>query len=110
MSKLATMKFKGSSGKSYSFVVYPFDTSFKQVAAIYVVSRRYKSNNGSHSHDTLYIGQTDNLPERFGGHHKAYCFENHNANAICIHQAGSKQARLNIESDLLENHNPVCNG
>lgn len=110
MSSIATVTFNGESGKAYKLEAYNFDTSFNQVAAVYVVSRRYKNTNGGYSHDVIYIGQTENLQERFANHHKTNCFRNNNANAICVLQEGSEQVRLNIESDLVRNYKPPCNG
>jgi predicted GIY-YIG superfamily endonuclease len=109
MAKIATLTLSGKSGDKYDFNVYQFDTSFKQVAAVYAVTKRYKKQDGSHTHTIIYIGQTDNLSERFDDHHKAECFSRNNANCICVHKETSEKERLRIESDLLAARDPDCN-
>jgi len=70
IAKLSTLTLTGDSGTKYSFDVYSFDTHFKQVAAVYAVTKRSKTDDGD-THTIIYIGQTENLPERLKDHHKA---------------------------------------
>ena len=109
MPKLGTLFLKGKSGTSYPFVVYSLDSNFSKIPAVYVVTDRHK-NEESYSHNIIYIGQTDNLKERFENHHKQNCFDKHNANVLCIHQESSEKKRLTIETDLIEVKNAPCNG
>ena len=109
MTDSATIEFTGASGKNYTFQIYDFQTNFNAVPAVYVVTRRQKEN-GVYSHTVLYVGQTDNLFERFENHHKANCFRNNYANAICVRVEYNEQVRLNIESDLIRKYRPPCNG
>jgi hypothetical protein len=109
MSKLDDIKFSGKSGNEYPFVVYSFDSNLSKIACVYVVTHRYK-NESAYSHRIIYVGQTDNLPERFENHHKANCFKEKNANAICVHSENSEKKRLEIEADLIEKSKPDCNG
>ena len=109
MAKLATVKFTGKSGTPYEFNVYPFNTIFKDVPAVYFVTKRYQNDKGGYSHDEIYVGETHDLSDRFDNHHKADCFAYHDANAICVHQEGNHKKRLEIESDLRDKYNPPCN-
>lgn len=110
MAKLATMKFRGASGREYSFDVYPFDTTWRDnVAAVYFVTRRYQKEDGKYYHDEIYVGETTNLKERFQKHHKIECFYRKNANCICILLESNLDTRLSIEADLISAHNPPCN-
>jgi predicted GIY-YIG superfamily endonuclease len=106
MALIGTLHLSGQSGQQYRFNVYPADTAFNTVPAVYAVSQR--ENNGNHN--ILYIGQTDNLPERFDNHHKLQCFQRQGFNAICVHQEPNERSRLSKESDLIAKYNPHCNG
>jgi hypothetical protein len=50
------------------------------------------------------------LSERFDDHHKAECFSRRGAAHLCVHVEGNEKTRLAIESDLIANYNPPCNG
>ena len=108
MGELSTVMFKGVSGSQYNFRVYTWDTTFKAVGAVYVVTRRYLQN-GRYYYDNIYVGQTGDLSERFDDHHKAFCFRNHRANCICVHVEGNRSHRLAIETDLIRALRPPCN-
>jgi hypothetical protein len=109
MAKISTVDFMGKSGKSYGFNVYPFDQQFKAIGAVYIVSRRYMTANGRHSHKVIYVGQTDDLSIRFDDHHKANCFKQNDANCICTHVDDDEDSRLAKEDDLIKLQNPPCN-
>ncbi len=111
-SKLGTITFTGKSGTEYEyeFGVYPLNTRFKEgYEAVYFVTRRYKTTDGKFSHKRIYVGETDDLSERFDNHHKESCFGKHGANCVCIHKESRQSARLRIEDDLISKHNPPCN-
>jgi excinuclease UvrABC nuclease subunit len=109
MPKLGDVTFHGKSGQGYVFEVYPVDTDFNDVAAVYAVTRRYKDTRGGYSHEIIYVGETKDLSERFDEHHKANCFIRHNANCICTHLDDKEAPRLTKENDLIKKHNPPCN-
>lgn len=104
MAKETTVTLNGASGRSYSFDVYPWGTSFKAVGAVYTILK----NNGT-NFTILYIGQTSDLSERFDNHHKQPCFDRHGKTHIGIHLESSESRRFNIETDLVRNYTPVCN-
>jgi len=110
MAKLGTITLKGQSGAEYKFNVYDWGTNFDDIGAVYYISNRYKDNVGAWTHTKIYIGQTGDLSERFDNHHKAECFEDHNANAISVHKEENENSRLILEEDLIEALNPPCNG
>jgi len=103
MAKIETISLKGCSGKSYDFNVYPSGTSFKDLGAIYFISKR----NGNHS--GIYLGITDDLSNRFNNHHKEDCFKKHSANCISILLNSSERDRQIIEKDILCKYNFPCN-
>src|SRR5258708_24110162 len=110
MAKLGTVVLKGASGVRYPFDVYPFDQAFNQIGAVYSVTFAYtKPPDSTIWHNHIYIGQPGNLPERFSGHHKAKCFQEHKANRICVHPDGNEKSRLAKEADLLNDRTTPCN-
>ena len=58
MAKIADATFNGKTG-TYQFQVYPNDTAFKAVGAVYVFTKRTVDSSGKGSHALLYIGQTE---------------------------------------------------
>ena len=106
MKKEDTVTAKAASGASYSFDVYPWGTSFKALGAVYLVLK--KSLDGNYT--ILYVGQTGNLSERFDDHHKNTCFSRNGRTHIGIKPESVETTRLAIETDLVRNYNPTCNG
>jgi len=105
VAKEDTIVLKGVSGKSYDFDVYPWNTSFKPVGAVYAVLKKTNSN-----YTVIYIGQTGNLSERFDNHHKLSCFNRNGKTHVAIHLDSSESSQLAKERDLVANYSPVCNG
>lgn len=95
----------GLSGTNYSFDVYPWNTPFRAVGAVYLVLRK-----GNPSFELLYVGQTDDLSSRFDSHHKQPCFDRKGRTHIGILVEPSEVKRLRFESDLVQKHKPTCNG
>jgi len=110
MSKIGTLTLTGISGNRYMFDVYLFGTKFKAIGAVYYISKRVQKPDGNGNHANIYIGQTEDLSERFDNHHKESCFIKHNANCISIHQEGNERRRLAIEADIINSLEPPCNG
>lgn len=108
MTKIADATFNGKTG-SYRFEVYPIDTTFEQVGALYIFTKRAVDSPGKGTHTFIYIGQTDSLAERIPNHEKWPCIKRHNANCICIHIDNSEQSRLKKEEDLLAGNDTPCN-
>ena len=110
MTALAKMKETGGSGREFTFNVYPYNTDFAAVGAVYIVSKRTKKPEGGGNHRFLYFGETSDLSDRFDDHHKGPCFAKHGANCICVHRDDKQASRRSKEADLLGNHDTPCNG
>jgi|SRR5579864_8060249 len=110
MAKISTMACKGESGASYTFDVYPMDQNFRTVGGIYIITERYKNTQGEYKHRFIYIGQTEDFSSRFDDHHKADCFQQNNATCICTLVEEDEENRFAIETDLIRQHAPPCNG
>ena len=108
MAKIATATFKGASGTSYDFNVYPLDEEFNSIGAVYIFTKRTVSEEKG-LHTLLYIGETDNLATRIPNHEKWPCVKKNNANCICIHRDDNGKSRLAKETDLREEHSTPCN-
>lgn len=103
-----TINWKGQSGQTYKYTIYPIDPlpDFNAIAGNYAFAKETEPK----THKVLYFGETDNLSERFNNHHKwDECIRN-GATHIHVHLSGGKQARLAEERDLIGNYNPICNG
>ena len=106
MASLGTITLAGKSGSTYEFSIYNRTQEFREVGALYVMSK--KNTNGKYA--IIYVGQTGNLSERPLNHHKTACFDKHGADLLLIKTEDSEKRRLSIESDLVDNYNPSCNG
>ncbi len=109
MSKLGTITLIGTLGKEYEFNIYPFGTEFNAIGAVYYISKRTEKPDGGWEDTPIYIGQASDMSERFDNHHKADCFNGHQANCHSIYQEDNQEKRFFIEGDLIESYYPPCN-
>ena len=108
MAKIGDADFVGVSGKKYAFGVYSSDTTFKDIGAVYIFSKRTESQ-GKGSHSFLYIGETGRLGTRISGHEKWPCVKQHGVNCICVCAENHQNSRLDTEADLRMNKITPCN-
>lgn len=108
MANLGTITYKGVSGKEYTFDVFDLNSTWNEVAAIYLVTHAY-SEGSKIMHNAIYVGQTDNLKQRFADHHKQPCFNSKNANRLCVIRENNEAVRLVAENDLIRGIMPPCN-
>src|SRR6266478_7548754 len=99
MIKLADLTVEGESGTKYEFEVYPRETVFNHVGAVYLLTKRTKKSDATGTHEFLYVGETADLGTRFDNHHKQDCFDRRGANCICEHRDAGEKSRLAKESD-----------
>jgi predicted GIY-YIG superfamily endonuclease len=95
----------GDSGDEYVFEVHALGADLDAVGAVYAVTR--KEGN---EHVVLYVGHTGDLSDRFNNHQKSECFDDNEADCLCVHRDGNKKSRLKKESDLMSRYRPTCNG
>ncbi len=108
MAKIADATFDGKSGR-YSFEVYPINTTFNSVGAVYIFTKRVVDASGKGSHELLYIGETESLADRIPNHEKWRTARDHGANCICVHRDDNGKSRLNKETDLRAASLTPCN-
>jgi len=98
----------GASGKQYKFWVYPWGHKLKAEGGVYMVLK----NSGTllvPKYSVIYVGQTENLDERFDDHHKQFCFNRNGRTHIGARLGSVKATRLTIEADLVARYSPSCN-
>ena len=109
MARLGHVIFTGKSGKKYTLDAYDIKSSWSEVAVVYIATRAEEKPDGGYTHHAIYIGQTDNLKERFKTHLRQGCFEKNKANRLCLLMEKDLKTRLSIESDLIGLWKPPCN-
>ncbi len=108
MAKEGTVTFTGASGARYTFNYYKKDVNWKAVAAVYIFTKRTVSA-GKGAQTALYIGETHSLKERIPGHEKWPCVNKHGCTHIAVRTESNQTRRREIESDLMEKQDPLCN-
>src|SRR5262245_36011594 len=101
-----TFTVKGKSGTNYTFYYYKWPTSFKKDEAMYFF---VKMNNTS-VEKYLYVGETEDLGERFDAHHKMDCITKNGVTHIGAYVQAGKEKRLEVERDILAVIRTTCNG
>lgn len=104
MGKISDATFSG-----YDFTVYPSDTTFNSVGAVYIFTKRVVDSNGKGTHTLLYIGQTESLQDRIQNHEKWSCANKNGVNCICIHRDDNESSRLDKETNLRGSSDTPCN-
>jgi len=106
MANEPTVSWKGKSGVSHTYWVYPIGTTFSKAPGNYIFTKRDASAN----HTAIYVGQTGDLNERFDSHERMPCITKNGATHICVHKSSeSEKKRCAEESDLIANYKPICN-
>ena len=101
-----TILWKGDSGKEYKYWLYDLDATHDAVPANYIFVKETKTNY----YAPIYIGETEDISERFDYHHKIDCIKRNGATHIHAHKSSSdKETRCEEESDLIQRWTPICN-
>lgn len=96
----------GKSGKQYEYLIYPLNTTFKDVPGNYIWARR----NADGRYRPLYNGEAEKLGQRVNKNHEKWaCVTGKGATHVMAHEtAGSRQNRLDEETDIREQWKPDC--
>ena len=100
-----TIVFKGRSGERYYFQSWPFDTKFKPLGGVYIVTKRSQDDStfaSRASHQSLVIGHTDNLAEGLFSRSQRTKLSAQGANCICVCAVPDAERRAAIEADLID--------
>lgn len=109
MHKVEGVLFTGESGEDYFFEIYPKDSTFPNISAVYIFVKRISNSSGKYSYKPLYIGESSELGERIKNHNKEKCVEKNGYTHICILPIQKEKHRLEIESDLIHKWDTPCN-
>lgn len=109
MAKLGALTISSASGMLYEFRAYSWDSVFKAMGVVYVITKRVANRGGRASHTYIYVGETADLSERFDNHPKLDCFKRHNANCICVHADANQASRLRKQAAILRAYTFPCN-
>ncbi len=101
-----TIKWVGQSGEEYPYRIYKFGTTFNKAPANYIFAKE----SSPETLLAIYIGETEDISDRFDNHHKMPCIRQNEATYICVHTSSEdKKIRCKEEADLIANYNPDCN-
>ena len=102
-----TILWKGDSGEEYKYWIYDLDDTHDAVPANYIFVKETKTN----FYAPIYIGETEDISERFDNHHKMPCILRHEATHICARKSSEEEReRKAEEADLIAQWHPPCNG
>lgn len=101
--------FSGKSGEKYCFQVWSFGTRFRDVGAVFFVTRRLYKNATYHraSHEVIHIGETASMALPLGTGTELQAFEKLGANCVCVFRAENEAWRRRVVDDLLAGHRPL---
>jgi len=93
----------GRSG-SYSFTLIPWGHPLNAVGAVYVALRCQPNVTTA-----LYVGQTNDLRQRFADHEHDEAFSQHGATHLAALVVTNESQRLAIEGELIASYDPPIN-
>jgi len=93
-----TIMWEGASGTEYKYWIYDIGyNNFDPVPANYIFAKETKPK----THSPIYIGETEDISERFNYHHKIDCIKRNGATHIHAHKSSdNKNVRVAEEQDL----------
>jgi len=109
--KQGNITFVGKSGERYPFEVWPLETRFRPLAAVYFVTKRaYGSDTYRRaSHDAIYIGRTEDLAGSLADPAALARYAKFGANCVCTLVIEGLERGLAVEQDLLAQYSTHCN-
>ncbi|HEX5047241.1 MAG TPA: hypothetical protein VFX89_08990 [Gammaproteobacteria bacterium] len=107
--KIDAVSFTGTSGRTYDFRIYVWDTRFKSLPGVYVVASRSLEPGDKPRYSPLFVAPADDLSKALKEHARADCFQLHYANVIGVLKEADAHAREQIAADLVGALRPPCN-
>jgi len=108
MAKIEDLELTGASGTTYTFEVYPLETTLAKHAAVYAITKRTKTSSGV-DHTRIFISETTSLRDLIKNHSSKPCFTALGANCICVYAEDDIGDRVRIANDLLAGDVWGCN-
>lgn len=104
--KTLSIVLTGQSGREYRYWIYELPPTFGDAPGNYAFAKRTTSGKWA----IIYIGETENLSDRFDNHHAMPCAKRQGATHIFAHKTeGGKSERVTEETDLVRKYSPPCN-
>src|SRR5882724_8353550 len=93
-----TINWKGQSGATYPFWIYPHGTKFPDPCpGTYI----HATEVSPHKWRPVYIGQTEDINVRLRDHEQRHCVDDAGASHIHVGIVKDERTRLQIEKDLI---------
>jgi hypothetical protein len=108
MPKIGDLEITGASGTTYTFEVYPLETTLGDHGAVFAITKRTGTSKSA-NHARIFIGETNRLRDLVKSHSSKPCFTALRANCICVHGENDKEDRIRIVVDLLAGDIWACN-
>ena len=108
MPRKSTINFSGQSGTVFTFDTQDISKTPTIRESVYFVTHR-KINVFGAVRDVVYIGQSVDITSKFPDHPKKACFQEHEADCLCIYAEDSEPERQRIYDDLINGYEPKCN-
>lgn len=102
------VEWRGASGATYEYTVFPLNTDWNDVAGNYIFAKIVDGR-----WHAIYIGETSSLKDRpLGpGHDDWECGQRNGMTHIHARtNTGGQVVRRSEEADLIANYRPPCNG
>ena len=101
-----TYNWPGKSGGEYAYRIYKLPASFNDTPGNYI----FAVETSPRTWTPIYIGETEDLSERFDQHHAMPCISEYLATHIHVHaNDGGRADRDNEADDLIARWDPPCN-
>lgn len=104
MARLGDVMWAGQSGQQYRFQTWSFDTRFRPVGAVFLVTKRVFTNvNKTYrraNHEILRAGHTASLSLPLASPEELESLEKSGANCVCVFQSPDEAHRLAVLEDL----------
>jgi hypothetical protein len=99
--------FKGASGGTYRYWLYPRKTTFEaEIPGNYIHVLVQPDGTAK----PIYVGETGDLNKRLRNHEKQECVDANGANGLCVHKGSEDvEVRRAEEKDIMEHYLPACN-
>jgi hypothetical protein len=107
--KIDSVTFIGRSGQEYDFRVYVWNTKFKSLPGIYVVTSRSIEPGQPPTYVPVFVGAAVDLSKALKSHPRSECFQMYYANVIGVLKQEDEQERARIVADLIAGLAPACN-
>jgi len=101
----STCNWNGKSGKTYIYLIYPINIPLSDYPGNFIFCKKISEETWS----PLYVSQATYLNSRIVNMKKERCAKHKGATHIHIRINFSELKRLSEASDLIDNHDPVCN-